>query len=144
MMAESGGNPTIVSSKGAVGLFQLMPGTAAQLGVTDPTDPTQNIIAGLKYDQQMYNQFGDWNSALIAYNEGPGAFASGTVVPSAQSYASKILASSGVTDSGAPGGLDSSEDAPDDSTGGSDSGGFPGGAIAVIAAVAFLGLLAGR
>lgn len=91
MQKESAGNPAAVSSAGAIGLFQLMPGTAAGLGV-DPHDPTQNIKGGLTYLSQLYNQYGDWNQALIAYNEGPGTLAHGTIYPSSQSYADSILA----------------------------------------------------
>jgi soluble lytic murein transglycosylase-like protein len=70
--AESSLNPNALSSEGAIGVMQLMPATAAGLGV-DPTDPTQNITGGLTYDLQMLNMFGgDWQKALAAYNWGPG------------------------------------------------------------------------
>jgi soluble lytic murein transglycosylase-like protein len=70
---ESSFNPNAVSSEGAVGVMQLMPETAAGLGVTNLTDPTQNITGGLTYDLQMLSQFGgDWMKALAAYNWGPG------------------------------------------------------------------------
>ncbi|HEV2380874.1 MAG TPA: lytic transglycosylase domain-containing protein [Terriglobia bacterium] len=70
---ESSFNPNAVSSEGAVGVMQLMPGTAAQYGVTDSTDPTQNITAGIAYDSDLLNQFGgDETAALAAYNWGPG------------------------------------------------------------------------
>jgi Transglycosylase SLT domain/NlpC/P60 family len=68
---ESGGNPTARSGAGAQGLLQLMPGTARSLGVTDPNDPVQNLDAGAKYFRQMYDQFGNWDDALRAYNAGP-------------------------------------------------------------------------
>lgn len=71
--AESGLNPnTGDSPSGAIGLFQLMPATAAQLGV-DPRDPAQNIDGGVRYLRQMLGQFGDIAAALGAYNWGPGA-----------------------------------------------------------------------
>lgn len=94
MNRESSGNPAAVSSAGAIGLFQLMPATAASLGV-DPNDPTQNIQGGLSYLKSLYDQYGDWGTALVAYNEGPGNLASKGVFPSSQSYADQILAAAG-------------------------------------------------
>jgi soluble lytic murein transglycosylase-like protein len=70
---ESGLNPNAVSSAGAIGVMQLEPATAAQLGVTDPYDAQQNINGGVQYLSQLYNQYGSWDLALAAYNAGPGA-----------------------------------------------------------------------
>jgi len=71
--AESGMNAnTPDSSAGAIGIFQLMPSTAAQMGV-DPRDPMQNIDGGVRYLRQMLSQFSDVAAALGAYNWGPGA-----------------------------------------------------------------------
>lgn len=77
---ESGWNPGARSNKGARGLAQLMPGTAAKLGV-DANDPIQNLEGGARYLRMMYNTFGSWRLALAAYNAGPGAVAKYGGVP---------------------------------------------------------------
>lgn len=71
IMAESGYNPYAVSEKGAVGLMQLMPATASEMGVEDRLDPTHNIYGGVRYYKKLLNMFeGDIFLALSAYNAG--------------------------------------------------------------------------
>jgi soluble lytic murein transglycosylase-like protein len=93
--AESGFDPNATSAAGAQGLTQLMPGTAASLGVTNPLDPTQSIEGGARYLRQQLDRFGgDASKALAAYNAGPGAVERfGGVPPYAetQAYVRKVL-----------------------------------------------------
>lgn len=91
---ESSFNQSARGAAGEIGVFQLMPGTAASLGV-NPTDLTQNIQGGVNYLAQMYAQFGDWPTALAAYNAGPGNVSKGIIPASTQSYVSSILANAG-------------------------------------------------
>ena len=69
---ESGWNPQAISRAGAIGLAQLMPGTARDLGV-DPNEPGQNLDGGARYLAAQYRSFGTWRLALAAYNAGPEA-----------------------------------------------------------------------
>jgi hypothetical protein len=74
-MKETGGlkNPESARSRaGALGVMQLMPGTAKDMGVEDPLDPQQNISGGLRYAKMMLNKYQDPKIAAIAYNWGPG------------------------------------------------------------------------
>ena len=71
IMTESGFDPGARSPKGAIGLMQLMPATARELGV-NPRVPEQNIAGGVRYISQLLQMFGDTRLALVAYNAGPG------------------------------------------------------------------------
>jgi len=72
--AESAFKPDAVSPKGAVGLMQLMPATAAMYGVTNLTDPDQNLKAGAQHLRTLMDEFnGDLTLVLAAYNAGSGA-----------------------------------------------------------------------
>ena len=71
--AESNFNPTVVSHAGAQGLMQLMPGTAQDLGVSDPFDAEQNVMGGTRYLKQLLGKYdGDLDKTLAAYNWGMG------------------------------------------------------------------------
>ncbi len=71
--AESAFNPTAVSRAGAQGLMQLMPSTAAALGVSDSLVPEENVRGGVTYLRLMIERYGDLSRALAAYNAGPAA-----------------------------------------------------------------------
>lgn len=90
---ESRGRMNAVSPKGALGLMQLMPGTAAQLGV-NPYDADQNIRGGARYLRQQIDRFGSIPLALAAYNAGPGAVLRYGGIPpyrETQNYVTTIL-----------------------------------------------------
>ena len=90
---ESGINQGARGAAGEVGVFQLMPGTASDLGV-NPYNETENIEGGISYLAQLYRQFGDWTKALAAYNGGPGNMARGTTPAESWDYAEEVLARS--------------------------------------------------
>lgn len=94
---ESGWNAGARSSAGAIGLGQLMPGTAADLGV-NPYDWRQNLEGAGKYLSDQYKKFGRWDLALSAYNSGPGGsekFGRVEGFAETQNYVDKIMKNAG-------------------------------------------------
>lgn len=91
---ESAFDPRAVSHKGAIGLMQLMPGTAKDMGVRDPYDSYENLRGGIRYLKQQLQEFGSVELALAAYNAGPHRVKQyGNTIPpypETQTYVSKI------------------------------------------------------
>lgn len=95
IQAESAFNAFAVSPKGAMGLMQLMPGTAAEMFVDDCFDPRQNIHGGVRYLRVLANLFdGDLVRMIAAYNAGPEAVRRANGIPSfaeTQEYVRRVL-----------------------------------------------------
>ncbi|MBE5935465.1 MAG: lytic transglycosylase domain-containing protein [Lachnospiraceae bacterium] len=90
---QSGFKPNAVSSSGAVGLMQLMPATARELGVIDSYNPIENVMGGAKYLSQLLNRYnGNIDYAIAAYTAGIGNIDKNGVIPSfAQTFVNKVL-----------------------------------------------------
>lgn len=94
VVVESAYRPDAVSRVGAGGLTQLMPGTAAELGVRDRFDPLENLFGGADYLARQLVRFGDLRLALAAYNAGPGRVAQLGRVPDireTQAYVTAVV-----------------------------------------------------
>ena len=94
---ESGYNPNATSPKGAVGLMQLMPGTAKRFGVTDRTNPAENVEGGARYLRELLTMFNqDLSLALAGYNAGENAvIRAGNAIPpyrETRNYVKQVMA----------------------------------------------------
>ncbi len=96
LMSESAGDPSAISSAGAQGLMQLMPGTAASCGIVNPFDPVENVTCGAGYLRAMLDRYhNNVMLAVAAYNAGPGAVDRYRGVPpyaETQAYVTRVLA----------------------------------------------------
>jgi soluble lytic murein transglycosylase-like protein len=89
---ESNYDAQALSRAGAMGLMQLMPETAADLGVKNPWSPAENIDGGVRYIRAMLREFRDPWKALVSYNCGPEVLRQGLPIPAeSRRYASKVL-----------------------------------------------------
>ncbi|MFA6109451.1 MAG: lytic transglycosylase domain-containing protein [Candidatus Latescibacterota bacterium] len=91
IQAESGGDRFAVSRKGAKGLMQLMPATAAELGPGDLFDPEHNIASGTRYLRSLLDRYHSVELALWAYNAGPQAVEQGRMPAETRQYVPRVL-----------------------------------------------------
>jgi len=93
--AESNFNPDAISKSGAIGLMQIMPTNFKSLGISDPFDPRDNVMAGTRYLKQLMKKFNNnLPLSLAAYNAGPGAVEKHNDIPpypETENYVEKVL-----------------------------------------------------
>jgi soluble lytic murein transglycosylase-like protein len=80
-----------VSPKGAMGLMQLMPRTAAELGVVCAFDPRENVLAGSRYLRRLYDRLGSWPRAVAAYHAGPTRVEAGRIPGETRRYTERVM-----------------------------------------------------
>jgi soluble lytic murein transglycosylase-like protein len=118
--AESRFDPSSQSPKGAVGLMQLMPGTAAALGVADRLDARENLNGGVRHLRYLLDRYrGDVSRALAAYNAGEAAVDMSRGIPpfpETRAYVRRVLELAGLADSGGRGHILYRYAGPDDTT----------------------------
>jgi soluble lytic murein transglycosylase-like protein len=88
---ESAYDPDAVSYKGAMGLMQLMPATARELGVRCPFDPRENVLGGTRYLRALRDRLGGWPRAVAAYHAGPARIERGGMPGSTRRYLARVL-----------------------------------------------------
>lgn len=88
---ESDGDPLAISHKGAMGLMQLMPGTAEELGVVCPFDPRANVLGGTRYLRALHDRFESWERALAAYHAGPARIERGRIPHETRRYVRRVM-----------------------------------------------------
>jgi soluble lytic murein transglycosylase-like protein len=88
---ESDFEPGAISSKGAMGLMQLMPATARHLGVACPFDPRENVLGGTRYLRRLRDRLGSWPRALAAYHAGARRVESGRIPEVTRRYVRDVL-----------------------------------------------------
>lgn len=89
---ESNYDVHAVSHKGAMGLMQLMPGTAAELGVVCAFDPRQNVLAGTRYLRRLRDRLGSWPRAVAAFHAGPARVEASRVPDETRRYTERVIA----------------------------------------------------
>jgi soluble lytic murein transglycosylase-like protein len=88
---ESAYDVHAVSHKGAMGLMQLMPETARQMGVVCPFDPRENVLGGARYLRRLRDRLGSWPRSLAAYHAGPGRVEAGRIPAETHRYVARVL-----------------------------------------------------
>jgi hypothetical protein len=90
LVRRESGFRNIRGAAGEYGPTQLMPGTAREMGVSDPSNTYENIHGGMQYLKKMYDRYGNWGQAVAAYNAGPGNVDRGRIPASTQAYVKDV------------------------------------------------------